>query len=304
MRIDDIDPDDVPSGPRLPRPPDGPSPPDSPRRPDTAPPPLPDPAELSSVRRAYQDLVDAAYADYPHGTSDTPEKPATSDRAPYHEALPLLRAAEENNLNRHAERPEVPVQHPTEGYWSRGETRQLSDEQDTEASITCGNSHDEGEQTIIPVMPQTEAAGPSRRRVTALERMDKGEESLYCPVSELKGDEPCTAQRLMESREFTGGTLQGFKDPTGNPDYIDEYKRTYDAVGGPSAWEAPELNMNGMINQIKRHLYQKAGVEFTVLDLTSASSNQIDEVFENLDKWKADPAMRPLSKLIILGDSF
>lgn len=32
MRIDDIDPDDVPSGPRLPRPSDGPSPPDSPRR--------------------------------------------------------------------------------------------------------------------------------------------------------------------------------------------------------------------------------------------------------------------------------
>lgn len=303
MRIDDIDPDDVPSGPRLPRPPDGLSTPDSPRRLDAAPPPLPDPAELSSVRRAYQDLVDAAYADYPHGTGDTPEKSATSDRASYRQALPVLRAAEENNLNFHPERPEVPVQRPTEGYWSHGETRQLSDEQDTEASMSCGNSHDEGEQTIIPVMPQSEAAGPSRR-VTGLERMDKGEESLYCPVSELKGDEPGTAQRLMESREFTGGTLKGFKDPTGNPDYIDEYKRKYDAVGGPAAWTAPELNMNGMINQIKRHLYQKAGVDFTVLDLTSASSNQIDEVFENLDKWIADPAMRPLSKLIILGDDF
>jgi hypothetical protein len=62
--------------------------------------------------------------------------------------------------------------------------------------------------------------------------------------------------------------------------------------------------MNGMINQIKRHLYQKAGVDFTVLDLTSASSRQIDEVFENLDMWAANPAMRPLSKLIILGDDF
>ena len=179
----------------------------------------------------------------------------------------------------------------------------MSDEQDTEASTTCGNSHDEGEQTSIPAVPQTEAADPSRR-VTGLERMDKGEDSLYCPVSELKGDEPGTAQRLMESREFTGGTLQGFKDPTGNPDYIDEYKRMYDAVGGPSAWAAPELNMDGMINQIKRHLYQKAGVDFTVLDLTSASSNQIDEVFENLDKWRADPAMHALSRLIILGDGF
>ena len=123
-------------------------------------------------------------------------------------------------------------------------------------------------------------------------------------MSELKGDEPGTARRLMESGEFTGGTLRGFNDPTGNPDYIDEFKRTYDAIGGPSAWTAPELDMNGMINQIKRHLYQKTGVDFTVLDVTSASSPQIDEVFDNLDKWKADPAMRPLSKLIIIGDDF
>lgn len=146
-------------------------------------------------------------------------------------------------------------------------------------------------------------AGHSEVAVLASpELMHKDRESPYCPVSELKGDEPGTARRLMESREFTGGTLRGFKDPTGNPDYIDEYKRTYDAVGGPSAWTAPGLDMNGMIHQIKRHLYQKAGVDFTVLDLTSASSRQIDEVFENLGKWKADPVMRPLSKLIIIGD--
>jgi hypothetical protein len=126
-----------------------------------------------------------------------------------------------------------------------------------------------GEQGVIPVVPQAEAPDASRR-VTGPERLLKSEESLYCPVSELKGDEPGTARRLMESGEFTGGTLQGFKDPTGNPDYIDEFKRTYDAVGGPSAWTARELDMNGMINQIKRHLYQKTGVDFTVLDLASA----------------------------------
>ena len=162
-------------------------------------------------------------------------------------------------------------------------------------------SHNEGEQVIFPVKPQVEATDPSRS-TTGLENMGNGEENLYCPVSELKGDEPGTAKRLMESRDFTGGTLQGFKDPTGNPDYIDEYKRTYDAIGGPSAWTAPELNLDSMINQIKRHLYQKAGVDFTVLDLTSASSHQIERGFENLDTWAANPAMRPLSKLIILGE--
>ena len=303
MRIDYTDPVDVPHEPRLPRPPDGPSPPDGPRPPDTAPPPLPDPAERDAVHRAYQDLVEAAYADYPQGTSDTTDKPATDNSAAWREALPLLRAAGESHLNQYSERPEVTVQPPADGSWSHGETWQLSPEQDTEATMARVDSHDEGEQVIFPATPQTETID-SDCRMTRLERMPSGDESLYCPVSELKGDEPGTAERLMNSRDFNGGTLRGFKDPTGSPDYIDEYKRTYDAVGGPSAWTAPELNMNGMINQIQRHLYQKAGVDFTVLDLTGASSHQIDEVFEGLDMWEGNPAMRPLSKLIILGDDF
>ena len=248
MRIEDIDPADVPDEPRLPRPPDGPTPPGRPQSPDS-PPLLPDSAERETIRRAYQDLVNGAYADYPQGTSDVPEKPATGDLLTRQKELPLLRTAGGNHLHQQAERTEAAVQ-----------------------------------------------SGPEPKL--------KGEESLYCPVSELKGDEPGTALRLMESREFTGGTLQGFKDPTGNPDYIDEYKRTYDAVGGPSAWTAPELDMNGMINQIKRHLYQKAGVDFTVLDLTGASSRQIDKVFESLDVWAVNSAMRSLSKLIIVGEGF
>jgi hypothetical protein len=303
VRIDYTDPVDVPDEPRLPRPPDGPSPPDSPRPPDTAPPPLPDQAERDAVRRAYQGLVDAAYADYPQGTSDTTEKPATGNRAAWREALPLLPAAGESHLNQYPERPKVAVQPPADGSWSRGETWQLSPEQDTEAAMARVGSHDKGEQVIFPAMPQIEIVD-SNCRMTGLERMHNGEETLYCPVSELKGDEPGTAERLMDSREFNGGTLRGFKDPTGSPDYIDEYQRTYDAVGGPSAWSAPELNMSGMINQIKRHLYQKAGVDFTVLDLTGASSHQIDEVFEGLDMWAGNPAMHPLSKLIILGEGF
>lgn len=215
MRIDYTDPVDVPDEPRLPRPPDGPSPPDSPRPPDTAPPPLPDPAECDAARRANKDLVDAAYADYQEGPSDTVEKPATGNRAAWPEALPLLRATGEIHLNQYPERPEVTVQPLADGSWSRSETGQLSREQDTGAALARADSHDEGEQVIFPAMPQIE--------------------SLSCPVSELKGDEPGTAERLMDSRGFNGGTLRGFKDPTGSPDYIDEYKRTYDAVGGPSA---------------------------------------------------------------------
>jgi hypothetical protein len=36
----------------------------------------------------------------------------------------------------------------------------------------------------------------------------------YCRVSELKGDEPPTAERLMKSPEFTGKTSAGSRTPT------------------------------------------------------------------------------------------
>jgi len=131
----------------------------------------------------------------------------------------------------------------------------------------------------------------------------RSDDSPYCPVSELKGDEPRTAERLMKAPEFTGKSLRGFKD-TDNADFIDDYRRTYDAVGGPAAWATPRLNMTRMINQIHRHIYDKDGIDFTVVDLTGASSAQTGEVFENLDRWASDPAMHPKSKIIILGDGY
>jgi hypothetical protein len=121
--------------------------------------------------------------------------------------------------------------------------------------------------------------------------------------SELKGDEPPTAERLMKSPEFTGKNLRGFKD-TDNPDFIDDYKRTYDAVAGPTAWASPRLNMDRMVSQIQRHIYDKDGIDFTVLDLTGASGAQIDEVFKSLDKWASNPEMHPKSRLIILGGGY
>ena len=114
-------------------------------------------------------------------------------------------------------------------------------------------------------------------------------DSRYCPVSELKGDEPATAERLLNARAFTGETLRGFKG-TDNPDFIDSYNRTYDAVGGPTAWASPRLNMARMLSQIHRHIY--------------ASSTQIEEVFDNIDKWAADPAVPAKSRIIILGDDY
>jgi hypothetical protein len=146
-------------------------------------------------------------------------------------------------------------------------------------------------------------AGPEFRETIAGDAALVRDDGLYCPVSELKGDEPGTAERLMKSPEFTGKNLRGFKD-TDNPDFIDDYKRTYDAVAGPTAWDSPRLNMARMINQIQRHICDKDGIDFTVLDLTGASGAQIDEVFKSLDKWTSNPEMHPKSRLIILGGGY
>lgn len=119
----------------------------------------------------------------------------------------------------------------------------------------------------------------------------------------MKGDEPSTAERLQADSAYNGGQLLGYKG-TNNPDFVDSLGRTYDAVGGPTAWSSPKLNMTKMLSSIRTHLYFKTGMNFTVLDLTGASSSQIDDVFTNLDAWDADPSLTARSRLIILGDSY
>jgi hypothetical protein len=126
---------------------------------------------------------------------------------------------------------------------------------------------------------------------------------IYCDTASLKGDEPGTAIRLMAAKEYDGGPLRGFVD-TNAPDFIDSKNRTYDAVGGPTGWSNSHYNEAAMIESIRKHIYQKSGFDFTVLDLTGATSKQIDAVFTALDKWRADPKMKPLNKLIILGEDY
>ncbi|WP_344662101.1 RHS repeat-associated core domain-containing protein [Catenulispora subtropica] len=128
-------------------------------------------------------------------------------------------------------------------------------------------------------------------------------EDELCDVTELKGDEPGTAQRLMEAPEYNGGQLRGFRN-TNNPDFLDERGRTYDAVGGPTAWTNPDYNEAAMHKSVWRHIYAKSGFDYTVLDLSGASSHQIDRMFTKLDEWDANPKMKALNKLIILGDSY
>lgn len=78
--------------------------------------------------------------------------------------------------------------------------------------------------SVQPKLPDREAVARVSRRADGDGRgscMTTGGEatpirdhdSLYCPVSELKGDEPATAERLLKARAFTGETLRGFSTP-------------------------------------------------------------------------------------------
>jgi len=197
---------------------------------------------------------------------------------------------------------EDPHRHPASPGSRPTEEAGLAEAGDGNASLARGGSclRGHGGTSRDPGLP---GGGSEFHETAAGDAASVHDDGLYCPVSELRGDEPRTAEQLMKSPDFTGKNLRGFKD-TDNPDFIDDYKRTYDAVAGPTAWTSPRLNMDRMLNQIQRHIYDKDGIDFTVLDLTGASGAQIDEVFKSLDKWASNPEMHPKNKLIILGGGY
>ena len=250
--------------------------------------PLPDAGLRVEEALAYRARADAVYQrhdiDCAHGTVKEPERETVTF---------AMRRTEAEDRGRHlAGRGSQPT-----------EKAQLAEAADSSASLVPSGSVPDGHGET---RSESVISGNGSRGFRATAATDASlvhDDGPYCPVSELKGDEPATAERLIKSPEFTGENLRGFKD-TDNPDFIDDYKRTYDAVAGPTAWANPRLNMDRMINQIQRHIFSKDGMDFTVLDLTGASGAQIEKVFNSLDEWASDPAMHPKSRLIILGGSY
>jgi hypothetical protein len=244
-------------------------------------PALPDAALRSERSLDYRAKVDTVYRrydmDHGHGAPKEPERET---------AIFAMRRSEAENRHRHPAGP---------GSRMNG-MAQLAEAADGSDSAARGGSGlgDHGGTKRDPVLPDD--GGREFRKTTAGYAPLVRDDDPYCPVSELKGDEPPTAERLMRSPEFTGKNLRRFKD-TDNPDFIDDYKRTYDAVAGPTAWASPRLNTSRMISQIQRHIYDKDGIDFTVLDLTGA-------LFKSLDKWASNPEMHPKSRLIILGGGY
>ena len=251
-------------------------------------PALPDVALASERCLDYRARVDAVYRQYDMDHSHGLPREAERKTAVF-----AMRRSEGEDRHRHSAGP---------GSSTNGMARLAADAEGSASAARGGSGPGgRGGTKRDPVLPDD--GGREFRRTSAGDAARVHDDDPYCSVSELKADEPSTAERLMKSPEFTGKNLRGFKD-TDNPDFIDDYKRTYDAVAGPAAWAGPRLNMARMISQIHRHIYEKDGIDFTVLDLTGASGAQIDEVFKSLDKWTSNPEMHAKSRLIILGGGY
>jgi len=158
--IDRPDPADAPGAPDAP---DGRAAPDT-SRPRGAPPPD------SAVHDAYRAHVERSYA-------------AHRDRTAWAEAVPQLRTAWAEHQQQYPERGRAtPHTHP-DNSWTSGETRRLSPNQNTEATRSCADIHEEGERVILPAMQRIEAADPDRR-LAGLEHMCKSADRLKEKIAE------------------------------------------------------------------------------------------------------------------------
>jgi hypothetical protein len=112
-------------------------------------------------------------------------------------------------------------------------------------------------------------------------------------ATRLSDVEQATAGRLLKDRSFTGRNLR--ESPDLDYDYIDDYNRLYDAFGAPGAyqhWDPPVY-----FDQFRRHI-NKQGLDFVVVDVTGASSSQLDEIFSFYDLL----SRAEQSKIKLVGD--
>jgi hypothetical protein len=86
----------------------------------------------------------------------------------------------------------------------------------------------------------------------------------------------------MADPEYNGGQLRGFEEENAGEDFIDENGKTYEAVGTPKAYQY--WSEEKFLASLRDHLYRKSA-DFTVPDVTGASSEQVDVIFANMDSW-------------------
>jgi hypothetical protein len=101
----------------------------------------------------------------------------TPDGDPWATAVPKLRAAWEEHLDRYPEQERVvPCTRP-DGSWGTDTDQMLTPEQNAEATQVCAEIRQQGKEVIFPAMQRIEAADP-QRYLAGLEHMLKGEDRL------------------------------------------------------------------------------------------------------------------------------
>jgi RHS repeat-associated protein len=95
----------------------------------------------------------------------------------------------------------------------------------------------------------------------------------------LSQQEQLTAGRLIRSPDYTGGKLSEWAKDR-DYDYVDQYGRTYDAIGGEAAFQNRWFNMERFLRALDGH--DKDGLNFTVLDTTGATDEQVDVVLDHV----------------------
>jgi RHS repeat-associated protein len=111
-------------------------------------------------------------------------------------------------------------------------------------------------------------------------------------ATRLSDAEKATAGLLVLDSSYTGGKLSESADVA--YDFVDQYGRTYDALGQPKAYKY--WSQREFLNALDGHV-RKQGLDFTVLDLSGANSSQLDAIFSHIDQMT--PAQQ--ASIVIVG---
>ncbi len=125
----------------------------------------------------------------------------------------------------------------------------------------------------------------------------RGAAGVPCGIpnaTRLSKEEQETASRLTRATDYTGGRLSEASDRA--YDYVDQFERSYDAIGVPKAYEF--WNPTEFFEALDWHVKYKQGLNFTVLDLTGASPKQLDEIFVHIDRYTTAQK----KTIILVGD--
>lgn len=119
-------------------------------------------------------------------------------REAWAEALPGLRAAWEDYVQRYPERESPAPRTQPDGSWVGAGGRELSPEKNTEASKAGADIGEEGKEVVRPAMKRIEAADPDRQ-LAGLENMLKGEDRLKEKIADVLLVEPAlTVRQALE----------------------------------------------------------------------------------------------------------